>query len=69
MIAGGIAAGKLADFEHGIVRWIVAGPPLLGGIALAAQAAGRFRRYEAAMKAREPLPVRSLGALGLGLAL
>jgi putative membrane protein len=68
LIAGGIAAAKLAAFEHGAIRWIVAAPPLLGGTLLAAQAAGRFRRYEAAMRARRPLPVgRSLGVLGVGL--
>jgi inner membrane protein YidH len=69
LIAGGIAAVKLADFEHGAVRWIVAAPPLVGGTVLAGQAAGRFRRYEAAMRAHRPLPVgRSLGVLGVGLA-
>ncbi len=70
LIVGGVAAAKLADFEHELVRWIVAGPPLLAGTVLAAGSSGRFRRYDEAMREGRALPIGGdLRILGPGLAL
>ena len=69
LLAGGVAAAKIADFEHELVRWIVAGPPLVAGALLPAGAAGRWRTYERAMRKGVDLPVgRGLGPLAYGLA-
>ena len=57
LIGGGLAAAKGLSFHHDWARWAVAGPPMVAGTALAIGAAGRWRIYERAMRAGEPLPV------------
>ena len=65
LVAGGIAAAKALTFHHEALRWVVAAPPLVGGMALAIQAIVRRRAYEASMRASAPLPVgRGLTMLG-----
>ena len=56
LVAGGLAAAKLLDFDSEVLRWVVAGPPIVAGAAMAADAVQRWRRYEAAMRAGVPLP-------------
>ena len=69
LIAGGLAAAKLAEFDHELVRWIVAGPPRVAGAIAAAAAARRRRTYEDAMREGAHLPVgRGIGFLAYGLA-
>jgi putative membrane protein len=69
LLAGGVAAAKALDFHHDTWRWLIAGPPILAGALLAAQAPARWRRYEDAMRGGRRLPVgRGTAALGLGLA-
>jgi len=68
LVAGGIAAAKALDFHHDVWRWAVAGPPILAGALLAADATVRWRTYEDAMRAGRRLPVgRGLRAFGLAL--
>ena len=69
LVAGGVAAAKLADFQHELVRWVIAGPPLVAGAMTASRAAGRWRTYEDAMRRGASLPVgRGVGLLAHGLA-
>jgi putative membrane protein len=66
LIAGGIAAAKALHFHHATWRWVVAGPPIVAGILLAADATVRWRTYEEAMRAGRRLPVgRGLRAIGI----
>jgi putative membrane protein len=68
LVAGGLAAAKLLDFNSDALRWVVAAPPMLAGTAMAAEAVGRWRRYEAAMRAGRRLPTgRVIPVLGIGL--
>ncbi len=55
LIAGGIAAAKALDFQHELVRWVVAVPLLVGGAAMAVGAWSRWQRYEERMTAGRPL--------------
>ena len=57
LVAGGVAAAKGIEFNHDVWCWVVAGPPLVAGAALAIKAPTRWRRYEGAMHAGAPLPV------------
>jgi putative membrane protein len=57
LVAGGLIAAKVGDFGSEAWRWAVSGPPIAGGAAAVVAARGRWRRYEAAMRAGEPLPV------------
>ena len=57
LVAGGVAAAKAIEFNHEVWRWVVAGPPLVVGAALALNAATRWRTYEARMDAGAWLPV------------
>lgn len=69
LLVGGVVAAKALNFEHETWRWVIAGPPIVAGALLAAEAPARWRRYEQAMQARRPLPVgRWTAAIGLGLA-
>jgi putative membrane protein len=69
LIAGGVVAAKALDFESEVWRWVVAGPPLVAGTALALRSRVRHRAYEAAMRAARPLPAGpDAGVFALGLA-
>ncbi len=68
LVAGGVAAAKALSFHHDVWRWAVAGPPILAGALLAADATVRWRTYESAMRAGRPLPVgRGLKPFGIAL--
>jgi putative membrane protein len=69
LIAGGLVAAKAIDFNHEVLRWIVAAPPIAGGALVAAAATVRWRRYEEAMRAGRELPVgRGVVVLGFSIA-
>ena len=69
LVAGGVAAAKALEFQHDVWRWVVAGPPILAGAALAAHAPARWREYEAVMRSGRALPVGGgLRWIGFGLA-
>ena len=62
LVAVGLVAAKAIEFEHDVLRWVVAIPPMVGGAALALEARLRWRAYERAMRAGDPLPAgRSIG--------
>jgi putative membrane protein len=67
LIAVGLVAAKAIEFEHDALRWIVSVPPIVGGAALALEARARWRAYERAMRAGDPLPAG--GSIGLVSAL
>jgi len=68
LVAGGLAAAKALHFDHEVYRWVVAAPPIAAGAFLALQASVRWRRYETAMTAGEPLPAgRGLKAASVAL--
>ena len=67
LVAVGLVAAKAIEFDHAALRWIVAVPPVLGGAALALEARARWRAYERAMRAGDPLPAG--GSIGLVSAL
>ena len=46
---------KAVTFDSDVFRWVVALPPIVGGVALAAYALKRRGGYEAAMRERTPL--------------
>ena len=70
LVAGGLAAAKLLNFDSEVLRWAVAGPPIVAGAVMAADAVQRWRRYEDAMRAGLPLPTgRGLQVLGIGVCL
>jgi uncharacterized membrane protein YidH (DUF202 family) len=67
-VAGGVAAAKALDFQHDVWRWVIAGPPILGGALLALEARRRWAIYEDAMRRGRPLPVgRGLSVIGLAI--
>lgn len=67
--AGGLAAGKGLRFDHELVRWTVAAPPVLAGALIAAQAPRRWRDTQDALTAGGPIPVgRGIGLVAGGLA-
>lgn len=69
LVAAGIVAAKALNFEHEWARWVVTVPPVAAGALLASLAGVQWRRYDAAMRAGEPLPVvRWARILGVGLA-
>jgi putative membrane protein len=70
LVAGGVAAAKALHFDHDLLRWIVAVPPILAGAVLAFDARRRWRHYEDAMLAHRPLPDadRGIKLIGAGLA-
>ena len=69
LIAGGLVVAKALEFHHEVWRWTLAGPPILAGAAIAAQATARWREYESAMTSGRVPPVgRGLRLLGLGVA-
>jgi putative membrane protein len=69
LVAGGVAAATALEFDDAVWRWVIAGPPILGGAFLAADAAVRWRRYEEAMRAGRRLPVgRGIRWIGVALA-
>ena len=63
LVVAGLIAAKAIDFHHEAWRWVVAVPPIVGGAAMALEARRRWRTYEAAMRAGEPLPAG--GSIGL----
>lgn len=68
LVAVGLAAAKALNFNHELYRWIVAAPPIAAGAFLAVQSAVRWRTYESAMNAGDPLAVHR-GLKGIGTAL
>ncbi len=70
LIAGGVVAAKGLEWQHEYWRWVVAVPPFVGGVVLAAYAGRRLRDVEAAMVSGGPLPGRHAPQiLGVSLAL
>ena len=64
LVAVGLVAAKAIEFDHEAARWVVSIPPIVGGAALALEARLRWRAYERAMRAGEPLPAgRSIGVV------
>jgi putative membrane protein len=64
LVAVGLVAAKAIEFEHDVLRWIVAIPPIAGAAVLSLEARARWRAHEAAMRAGDPLPAgRSLGVV------
>jgi putative membrane protein len=57
LIAGGLAADRLLDFDSELVRLLVALPPILIGGTLALTSYRRWEANERAMRLGEPLPV------------
>jgi putative membrane protein len=57
LIGGGLAAGKLLDFDSELVRLLVALPPIVLGGILALTSYRRWEANERAMRLKEPLPV------------
>ena len=49
LVAVGLIAAKAIEFEHDVLRWFVAVPPVIGGAALALEARLRWRAYERAI--------------------
>jgi putative membrane protein len=69
LVAGGVAAAKALDFNHEVLRWVIACPPMLAGALLAYDATVRWRSYEDSMNASRALPSgRGLRLVGVGLA-
>lgn len=69
LLAGGVAAAKALDFQHELVRWLVAAPPLVAGTVLAAASVRRWRTVETTMRQGGRLPVdRDVRLLGFGIA-
>jgi putative membrane protein len=69
LVAAGLLAAKAVDFHHEALRWVVAVPPVVVGAAMALEARRRWRSYERAMRAGEPLPAgRSIGLVSALLA-
>jgi putative membrane protein len=56
LIGGGLAAGQLLKFDSGLVRLVVALPPILLGGLLALISYRRWKANELAMRLRQPLP-------------
>jgi putative membrane protein len=56
LLVGGVAAAKAVDFDHEVLRWVVAGPPMAGGALAALEGARRWRSAERAMDEGRPLP-------------
>jgi putative membrane protein len=70
LVAGGVAAAKALDFDHEVWRWVIAAPPIVAGAVLAFDARARWRRYENAMRARQPLPAgRGIQLIGAAVAI
>jgi len=70
LLVGGVAAGKAVHFNHEVLRWVVAGPPMVAGALAALQGARRWRSAERAMHEGRPLPVGPdliVFAVGLGV--
>jgi putative membrane protein len=69
LVAGGVAAAKALNFNHEVLRWVIAAPAILAGALLALDAPVRWRSYDDAMRARRPLPARrGLRLVGVALA-
>jgi putative membrane protein len=68
-IAGGVAAAKALSFDHEVLRWVVAVPPILAGALMAGLAPQRWRSTQQALDAARPIPIgRGVALLGTGLA-
>ena len=64
LAALGLVAAKAIEFDHDLLRWLVAIPPIAGAVWLALEARVRWSAYERAMRAGDPLPAgRSLGVV------
>jgi len=64
LIALGLVAAKAIEFDHEALRWAIAIPPVVGAAATALEARLRWRAYERAMRAGDPLPAgRSIGVV------
>ena len=70
LVAAGLLAAKALEFHHEVLRWAVAGPPIVAGAVLAADSRRRWREYEDAMRRGQPLLTgRGLPALAIAVAL
>jgi putative membrane protein len=70
LVAGGLAAGQLVDFESDLARLAVAIPAIVLGVALAGTSLARWRAVQRALRLGEPLPpTRQHHALTAGVVL
>ena len=70
LVAGGLAAGQLVDFESGLARLAVAIPAIVLGVALAGTSLARWRAVQRALRLGGPLPpTRQHHALTAGVIL
>lgn len=66
LIAGGVAIGQLTSL-HSAGRLVVALPPILGGMAVAAAGFRRWSAIETALRERREIPPAFAGRLALGV--
>jgi len=70
LVAGGLAAGQLVEFDSDLARLGVAIPAIVLGVALAGTSLARWRAVQAALRLGRPLPpTRQHGALTAGVVL
>jgi putative membrane protein len=55
LIAAGLAAGQVLDFDSSAARLVISLPPVVLGATLAALSLGRWRRNEHALRHGEPI--------------
>jgi inner membrane protein YidH len=70
LIGGGLAAGQLLDFGSRATRLVVALPPIVLGLLLAATSYRRWAANERALRLDQPLPTTGpprLLAAGIGI--
>jgi putative membrane protein len=69
MIAAGVVAAKGLRFNHEVVRWAIAAPPIVAGSLIAFDSHRRWRSYEITMRQGRALTVgRDLATLAIALA-
>jgi putative membrane protein len=69
LIVGGVVAAKGLDFHHEVVRWALAGPPIVAGALLAIASHRRWRTYDREMRQGRPLTAgRGLVVLAIAIA-
>lgn len=57
LLAGGAAAAKGLRFDHDLLRWMVAAPPMAAGAVLSVAALKRWRATEGAMHQGTPIAI------------
>jgi putative membrane protein len=70
MIVAGVVGAKGLDFHHEVVRWALAGPPIVGGALMALASHRRWRAYDLEMRRGRPLTAgRGLVVLAVAVAI